>query len=58
MAVINLPEGFLYTEMDEHIIIMVLKCQIAEMMTLVEPKLYMKHIATDSKCQSMLYVKT
>ena len=49
MSVIDLPGVFLYAETDEHTI-MVLKCKLAEMMTMVDPKLYRKYVMTDHKC--------
>ena len=56
VVVIDLPGAFLHTEMDEHIIV-VPKGQLAEMMALVEPKLYMKYIMTNSNGQLMMYMK-
>ena len=56
VVVIDFTGALLHTEMDEHIIV-VLKGQLAEMIALVEPRLYMKYIMTGSKGQLTLYMK-
>ena len=56
MAVIDLPGTFLPAEMDEHII-MVLMGELAQMMAMIDPKLYRKYVMTDQRGRLILYIK-
>ena len=55
VAILDLPGAFLHANNNEEIV-MALEGPLAEMMAMVDPKLYRKHITTNSKGKSVLYV--
>ena len=55
-AIMDLPCTFLHALNDEEVI-MVLEGPLAEMMCMVDPKLYHQYITTNSKGKQLLYVK-
>eukprot|EP00804_Cyclotella_cryptica_P002489 CCRYP_018085-RG/>CCRYP_018085-RG protein AED:0.29 eAED:0.29 QI:0/-1/0/1/-1/1/1/0/626 len=56
VAYIDLPGAFLHTLTDEKVI-MVLRGELCELMCLIDPKLYRKHVCKDRKGQPVLYVE-
>ena len=56
MDTIIIPRAYLYTDVAEHVIVL-LKLRLAELMDLMDPKLYRKYVTTDRNGQEMLYVK-
>ena len=53
---IDLPGEFLHALCKQHII-MLLRAYLDEMMVLIQPELYWKHVRYDSKVKAILYVK-
>ena len=56
VAILDLPGAFLHCDNDE-MIVMALEGALAEMMVMVDPKLYRKHITTNSRGKPVLYVQ-
>ena len=56
VAFLDLPEAFLHTPTDEKVI-MTLRGELCELMCLVDPKLYRKHVCRDKKGNPVLYVE-
>ena len=56
VMVMDLPGAFLHADNDEETY-MLLKGQLAELMAKIEPSLYRPYIFTNSKGESMLYVR-
>ena len=58
IACFDIPGAFLHTKCKAGDVFMLLKGKLAELMTLVEPKLYRQHVHYDNqKGEAMLYVK-
>ena len=58
IACFYIPGAFLHAKYEDGDIFMLLKGKLAELMTLVEPKLYCQHIRyNNEKGEAMLYVK-
>jgi len=60
VASIDIPGAYLHTYMDKHgnkKIIMLFKGKLAELMVMVDPKLYRKYITYDSKGNTMSYLQ-
>ena len=57
ISMIDLPGAFLQADTNEDVNMMLKKGGLAEFMALVEPKLYRKYVFTNSKGETMLYVK-
>ena len=51
-----MPSAFVNTDVNEDVL-MVLKGELAEMMVLIAPQIYRKHITIDGKGSPVLYVK-
>ena len=52
----DIPSAFVNTDVDENVL-MVLRGELAEMLVLIAPQIYRKHIAIDKKGTPILYVK-
>jgi len=58
IACFDIPGAFLHAKCEDGNVFMLLKGKLAELMTLVEPKLYRQHVRYDNaKGEAMLYVK-
>ena len=58
IACFDIPGAFLHAKYEDGDIFMLLKGKLAELMTLVEPKLYHQHVLYDNeKGEAILYVK-
>ena len=60
VAIIDIPGVYLHTYIDKwgnEKIIMLFKGKLAELMVMVDPKLYRKYVTYDSKGNTMLYVQ-
>ena len=55
VAIVDLPGAFLHTENDQDVI-MFMKGRLAELMTLIAPKTYRKHVTVE-KGEKVFYVK-
>jgi hypothetical protein len=53
---LDIPGAFLHAELDEDVI-MLLKGELAEMMVMVDPKLYRPYVIMTSKGEKLLYVR-
>jgi hypothetical protein len=58
VACFNIPGAFLHAKCKDGDVFMLLKVKLAELITLVEPKLYRQHVRyNNKKGEAMLYVK-
>ena len=58
IACFDIPGAFLHAKCEDEIFFMLLKGKLAELMTLVEPKLYRQHVRYDNeKGEATLYAK-
>ena len=57
IAYVDIPGAFLYAKCEDSVIYMLLKGKLAELMTLMEPKLYYTHVRNNTKGEAMMYVK-
>ena len=56
VATINISGAYLHTENDKYVI-MLLRGRLAELMSMVEPKIYQKYVTIDQNRKTFLYVK-
>jgi hypothetical protein len=57
VATTDLPGAFVHTVLEDEIVIMILRGELAEILCKVDPKLYTKYVTVDKRGKKILYVQ-